>query len=140
MKVLDVMTPNPKTCPPTASIRDVVQVMQQEDCGIVPIVDENDQCLGVVTDRDICLQVILQGLDPKGTPVENIMSKNVLSCRPDHDLSQILQAMKDRAVRRIIVVDDNDCCCGIVTERDIALNSTSKEQVGDFVQKVTQPA
>lgn len=130
----DVMTSNPVTCRENDPIRAAVQIMERRDTGVVPILDQNDRLCGVVTDRDICLDVVLRNLDPQGTPVANVMHRDLLTCSPDEDLNQVMDKMTGRQVKRILVTE-GDRCVGVISEADIARRQGS-QAVGELAQGV----
>ena len=131
-----IMTATPSCCENIDSIFEVVRVMDNEQCGIVPIVDSGERLLGVVTDRDVCLRVVLQNLDPHQTEAGDIMSTDILTCRADDDIEDVVSKMEKKQVRRIIVVDDFDRVAGIISEGDIARETNG--QLEELVQAVVQ--
>jgi CBS domain-containing protein len=130
----DIMTPNPMTCREQDPIRRAVEVMKQQNTGVVPIVDANEQPVGIVTDRDICLDVILNNMDPASTPIGKIMHKNLLTCSPQDDLNQVIRQMEQRQVKRILVVE-NQRLVGIISEHDI-VTQVSQQQAGELASSV----
>ncbi|HEY9686966.1 MAG TPA: CBS domain-containing protein [Coleofasciculaceae cyanobacterium] len=133
-KAQDIMTQNPMTCREQDPIRRAVEVMKQQNTGVVPIVGGNDQPVGIVTDRDICLDVILNNMDPTSTPVGKIMHKNLLTCSPQDDLNQVIRQMEQRQVKRILVVE-NQRLIGIISEHDI-VSHVSQQQAGELASGV----
>ena len=135
MKARDIMSANPKTCRENDAVFDAVAIMRNEDVGAVPIVDANDTCCGIVTDRDICLEVIGNNLHPQKTLISQVMcSDDLLTCSQDDELKDIISRMKERQLKRILVMEDNRCV-GIISEHDIAVN-TNKRTTGDLVGSV----
>lgn len=134
----DVMTPNPTSCKTTSSVREAVEVMKREDCGVVPVVDEQNKCVGIITDRDICLKVILDRKDPNTTTLQEVMTRNPITSRPDESLDTIIQKMEKYMVRRIPIVDENNYCKGIISEADLALKADDKKRVADMVEAVSR--
>lgn len=137
-KAKDIMTPNPRCCIMESSVWDAVEVMRKENCGIVPILDQEGQCIGVVTDRDLCLNVILNRLNPDSTPLQEVMTRNLVTCYPEESMDDVLHKMEQRMVRRILVVNDNNRCIGIISEADIALKGEGKIKVSELVEAVSQ--
>jgi len=133
----DVMTSNPSVCREENTIYDVVRIMSREDCGVVPVVDSDDKCVGIITDRDICLRLVLDHLDPEDTLVSELMSEDVITCHPDEDMEQVIAKMEREQIRRIPVVNDSDNIVGIISEGDIA-KSEVKPKVSELVQAVVQ--
>lgn len=133
----DVMTINPSTCRENHTVYDAVRIMKREDCGVVPVVDELDRCIGIVTDRDICLHAILEHLDPEETPLSHFMSTDVVTCKETDDIETVLDIMEREQIRRIPVINDDDALTGIISEGDLA-RSEVKAKVSELVEAVVQ--
>lgn len=123
MKVRNVMKKDVKFCPPEATVAEVAKVMAINDCGIVPIVDAQNRVVGVITDRDICLEVATKDRLPSRVPVREIMKKKVFGCGPDEDIHAALTLMQNRRVRRLPVLDENGKLCGILSFDDVVLRA-----------------
>jgi CBS domain-containing protein len=134
MKAKDVMTSNPITCQQTDFIRKAVEVMDQEDTGIVPVTNQQNECIGVITDRDICLEVVMREIDPNTTPISKIIHHKLLSCKEDDDLKNVIARMKEQQVKRIIVLKEEQCI-GIISEHDI-VKYMDKKIVGELAEAV----
>lgn len=141
MKVQDVMTKNPASVTPGATIREAAQLMQREDAGIIPVVDDqgNKRLVGVVTDRDIAIRVVAEGRDG-GTRVSEVMSTNRLkTCQPDDDVDDAMTAMANEQVRRIPIVDDRGSLIGIVAQADIVRKTRDIDRSAHTVQQISEP-
>ena len=136
-KVSEVMTARPRVATPETPLSQVAELMESEDVGAVPIVD-GDQLAGMVTDRDIVIRVVAQGKDPRGMPVREVTSRDVVSVTPDNDLSEALRLMAAHQVRRLPVVDQDNRLVGVVSQADIALEAKDKV-VGELVAEISQP-
>lgn len=134
-QIKDVMTSNPTTCEPQASVVDAAKVMAQEDVGSIPIV-EGDRLAGVVTDRDIVLRVVAEGRDAQSTTVGEIASRDLVTVSPDDDLDRALELMAEKQVRRLPAVE-GDKLVGIVAQRDIALQGADRE-TGQVVEQISR--
>ncbi|MFL6623038.1 MAG: CBS domain-containing protein [Sulfurifustis sp.] len=139
MHVEDVMTPSPQCASPETNIRDVAKMMVDCDCGEIPVVDDDEKPVGVITDRDIACRVVAQGKDPMRTRVGDAMSSPVVTVTPEMDLEECCRLMEEKQIRRIPVVDDNGACCGIVSQADIALRADTAE-AGTLVRDVSRPS
>ncbi len=135
-KAKDLMTRNPSCCRESDKILDAVQIMQDKNVGVVPICDERGRCVGIVTDRDLCLDVILNRLDPGQTPLSQVMHTHLLTCGENEDVEAVLRKMEQRQVKRIVVVDSADQCVGIISEHDFAAAHLKPEKLSEFVEKV----
>lgn len=134
-QIRDVMTSNPTTCTPTATVIDAAKVMAREDVGPVPVV-EGDRLVGLVTDRDIIVRAVAEGRDVKSTKVADIASKDLVTVTPDEQLDRALKLMSQHQVRRIPVVE-GERVVGIVSQADVA-RAADEEQTGEVVQQISK--
>jgi len=138
-KITDVMTPMPHCCTPDDSIIEVARVMEQNDVGIVPIIEsqETRKVLGVITDRDIVLRVVAQGRDPNEiVSVREFMTNEIVSVSANADVLHAEEKMKEHQLRRVLVIDDNGCLVGIVTVADVA-RAADDTSLGDTEKAIT---
>lgn len=142
MKCSEVMTKDPACCLPSDTAFDVAQLMKSEDVGSIPIVSDKEtrKLEGIVTDRDLALKVVAEGLDPKTTRIEEIMTTGVLTCHPDNDVTEVLDLMEQHAVRRIPIVDDNDRLAGIIAQADIATRIDEPAKTHEVVEEISRAA
>jgi len=140
MDVSKVMTANPACCTPSTPLRDVARMMAENDCGEIPVVDDETQRhpIGVVTDRDIVLRTLAIGRDPGACSAGDCMTTPVVTTRPDTPLEDCRELMEAHQIRRIPVVDAAGRLCGIVAQADIAQRASRKD-VGELVREVSQP-
>lgn len=103
----EVMTSKPVCCLPTDNVVMVAELMKSENIGSIPVIDnkETQKLIGIITDRDLALRVVGQGLDASSTQVESVMTRKVVTCRADDDFQRALDAMSEHQLRRIVVVD-----------------------------------
>ena len=140
MKVREIMTENPACCTPEQTVREAARLMAQNDCGSIPVVEENSRrLLGVVTDRDLAIRVLAEGRGPD-TTVREAMTPDPVTCSPDDDVDKVERLMAERQVRRIPVVE-NGRVVGVVAQADLALhpNAVSDREVGHLVEEISQP-
>jgi CBS domain-containing protein len=116
----DVMTTRPHSASPDATLKELAQVMVDEDCGIVPIV-ERGRLVGVVTDRDIVCRTVARRLSQRSARARDVMSEDDLACvEAGASLDAVLSEMERHRVRRICVVDEADRLLGIISMSDLA--------------------
>jgi CBS domain-containing protein len=139
-KCSDVMTRNPVSARPEDSVASVARLMKDNDIGPVPIVEANNskRLVGIVTDRDLALKVVAAGRDPQTTPVREVMTTNVITCRDDDDIETALDAMSTQQLRRIPVVDDGNMLLGIIAQADIATRMDRPEKTGEVVKEISE--
>lgn len=135
MRVSDVMTANPTCCSPETTVREAAELMADNDCGCLPVVDDARHVVGVVTDRDITCRCVAQGKDPE-TPVAEVMTSQASCCGADDDVDEVARIMSDSKIRRVPVVDAGGCCVGMVAQADLA--RTDQQQAGNVVGEVSE--
>jgi CBS domain-containing protein len=137
-KIAEVMTDRPRAITPQTSILEAARLMDEEDVGALPIVDDSTRLVGIVTDRDIAVRGVGRGRDPEQTSVAEIASEEVYALTPDDDLDEALQTMAHAQVRRVpIVVRENELV-GMISQADIARVGKEKA-TGEVVEAISQP-
>ena len=126
MKVKDLMTTDVKRCSPETNLAEAARIMWEGDCGAVPVTDERDQVVGVITDRDICIAAATRPRTEGEIPVKDVISRALYTCAPGDDVRAALETMKVRRVRRLPVVEPGGRLVGIVSIHDIAMQSRTK--------------
>jgi CBS domain-containing protein len=141
MRIQDIMTKDPSTVTPDASVREAAQVMKREDVGIVPVIDGQSgrRLVGVVTDRDIAIRCIADGKD--GTcRVRDVMSTDdIATCRESDDVDNVMDAMRTEKVRRIPIVDERGSLVGIVSQADVLRKTSDTNRAGETVEQISEP-
>ena len=117
MRVSEVMHTPVVTCSPHRTVRDVCALMDRHGVGAVVVV-HGDQVGGIVTDRDIAMRAIGNGLSGD-VPIETVMTRNVACVRPTDDIADAERTMADRHVRRLPVVDGHGRLHGMVALDDV---------------------
>jgi CBS domain-containing protein len=120
---------------PQTPLTEVAELMESEDVGSIPVVEE-DRLVGIVTDRDIVIRAIAKGKDPKGMPVSAISSRELVTVHPDDDLSDALELMARHQVRRVAVTAD-ERLVGVVSQADVAREAKEKD-TGEVVQSISR--
>lgn len=119
MKVREIMTSNVECLPPDTSIREIAQEMKSLDVGFIPIC-ENDRLVGTVTDRDIVIRAVAEGVDVNTSRAREIMSREVIYAFEDDDVKTVAEKMRDKDVRRILILDEAKRLVGVVSIGDIS--------------------
>ena len=121
MKVKDIMTKSACSVKASQHLNDAAYLMWEFDCGCLPVSDENECIVGVVTDRDICMAAYTKGLPIGAIPVSTAMSSVVFSCSEGDSIADAEDIMSHHQVRRLPVLDDEQKLVGILSLNDIAL-------------------
>jgi CBS domain-containing protein len=141
MRCKDVMTTTVTTCSLQASAQAAALIMSEEDVGIVPVIDpETHRLVGVVTDRDLCLDVVAAGKHPREAHIAESLHKELVTCGPEDSIDTCLQRMQAHRIRRIPIIDDDGVCVGIVSQKDIALRVPEPRVVHETVREISQSA
>lgn len=138
MKISEVMTRDVEFIHESDTISDTARKMKELNVGVMPVFDEN-RLVGMITDRDIVIRAVAGSLDPRSTRIGQIMTKDVVSCMEDDDVSEALKMMQVNKIRRLIVRDDQNKVVGIVSLGDLATN-LSECLVGEALRDVSEPA
>ena len=142
MRVKHVMTKNPTCCLTTDKARTVAGIMRDEHTGIVPVIDneQSQKIVGVVTDRDLCMNVVAEGRGPDAVTVEECMTATVVTCSSTDSVEKATELMKDNQVRRIPVVDGERRVQGIVSMADLVTRADLKVgAMHETLKKVSAP-
>jgi CBS domain-containing protein len=117
--VSQIMTRDVRALAPTDSVVRAAQLMDELDVGAVPVC-EGDNLVGMVTDRDIVVRGVAQGLGGQGAKLSEIMSREVRFCHADDPVDEVLNTMSVHQIRRMPVLDHEQHLAGIVSLGDIA--------------------
>lgn len=145
MRVADLMTSDVAECSPEESIRTAAKRMVDHRCGCLPvIVCDGDQrrLVGIVTDRDLACRAVAEGLDPEHTDVGRCMSFPVQTIARDADLGECADRFTTISIRRLVVVDDQNRCLGVISRADLQrfVIDTATTQGGARTPAPTQTA
>lgn len=125
MLVRDLMK-LPQVCGPADTLARAAQLLWENDCGVVPVVDEKQRIVGMLTDRDICMSAYTQGHTLGALPVHRAMAHAVVRCQPSQDVEAALRIMAEAQVHRLPVVDENDRLLGILSITDVLRSTQGK--------------
>jgi CBS domain-containing protein len=137
-KINEVMTERPRAVTSQTSVREAARLMEEEDVGSLPVVDEGARLVGILTDRDVAVRVVGGGLDPEATRVGEVASADVITLGPEDDLDEALGLMARAKVRRLPIVVRENVLVGMLAQADIARTSKEKS-TGEVVEAISQP-
>ncbi len=138
MKVKDIMTKDVAYINSGSKVIEAAKMMQQHNVGSIPVCDQNNSLVGIITDRDIVLRNIAMGKNPANTSVNDVMSPKVTWARPDMDMKEISHLMEQQQVRRIPVVENNKLV-GIVALGDMATNNMTDSEASQALTEISRP-
>ena len=131
----DVMTQGVECIGENETIADAARKLADLDVGAMPICGEDNRLKGMLTDRDIVVEVIAQGKDPASVKAIELGGEEVVTIGADDSIDEALATMKDKKVRRLPVIDGHDLV-GVVSQGDLA-KEIDEEKVGDMVEAIS---
>lgn len=139
MKIREVMTKNVAFANPNSSITEVAQLMQKHNVGSIPVCN-NEQVVGIVTDRDIIVRNIAHGDNPQNSIAQDVMTSNVKTVSPETDVSEASRLMSAEQIRRVPVVDNNKLV-GIVALGDVAtVGNNFSVEMSKTLTEISKPS
>jgi CBS domain-containing protein len=128
MAIKDIMTKTAEYIPAQTTILEAARKMKEMDCGFLPVSDQQrNKLCGVITDRDICVRAVAEGMDPNDTTVDKVLSNKVLYCFENDNIEAAAASMREQCVYRLIVLDNkkDKNLVGIITLGDLVRSGQS---------------
>lgn len=135
MKIKDVMTKDMNWVSPETTLAQAAQQMKKEDIGFLAI-GENDKLVGTITDRDIAIRAVADGMDAKTTTVKQVMTNKMYYCFDDQGVDEICDNMAEIKVRRLPVVNRDKRLVGVVSLGD--LSQAKEKSSGEALKHITE--
>ncbi|WP_035102252.1 CBS domain-containing protein [Aneurinibacillus terranovensis] len=135
-KLRDIMTASVECVTLKDNIYEVAVKMKENDVGVIPVVDEQQRCIGLITDRDIVIRSVAEK-KPNSISVDDIMSKKLITAHPDMTAEDASHLMAREQIRRLPVVE-NDKLVGMVAMRDLATHRTTHDEAGYAIQEISE--
>lgn len=130
MKIKDCMCHEQICVKPETTVDEVAKKMKENHVGCMPVCDDNNKIVGLVTDRDLVLRCVACDKDAKSMPISEIMTTNVCTAGPDDEVEDATKKMCNCNVKRIPIVE-NGCLRGMLTLSDLSINPLySSERIG----------
>jgi CBS domain-containing protein len=135
------MTANPTCCLPTDTVKHAAQLMRDANVGSIPVVGNlrTRRLIGIVTDRDLVLSVLAEGRNGLDVTIEQVMTRNPVTCRQYDDMRYALNIMSTHQVRRIPVVNENREVVGIIAQADIVTRIHQADKAVDVIEDISKP-
>ena len=131
--IREVMTADPRTVESGATVAEAAREMRDGDVGSVVVV-ENGAVAGIITDRDIAVRVVAQGLDPDATRVSEVATMRPVTLTVDQSVDDAIRLVREQNVRRIIVLQDGRAA-GIVSLGDLAIERDTDSALADIASE-----
>ncbi len=133
MKIQEIMTRSVKTVRPDQTLQEAAKLMDDLNVGGLPVA-EGSKIIGFITDRDIVIRSVSEGLDPKQTRVTDSMTQPVHFCKETDDVTRAADFMLANRIRRVLVKDESDRLTGIVSLGDLMIRQADSQ----LARKVTE--
>src|SRR5690242_10012728 len=137
MKVSEVMTTEVETVQMNSTLEEAASIMKVENVGAIPVVDEDDDLVGIITDRDIVVRCVAEGKDPADTSVEEVLSHELETIEPDVDIDEAARLMADKQIRRLPVCEEGELI-GMISIGDLAVKAGRPETSGAALREISQ--
>jgi CBS domain-containing protein len=138
MRIEEIMSSPAVTCGINDSLNTAAQLMWEHDCGSLPVVNDEGCVVGMITDRDICMAAYTQGSSLHPVAVANAMAKEVFSCHLKDSLESAERLMRNKQIRRMPVLNDDNRPAGVLSFNDIARYAASSRKNKGIEHEVTQ--
>ena len=137
MKIREIMTTNVECVPPDVGIQDLAKNMKTLDIGFLPVC-ENDRLVGTVTDRDIVIRGIAGRADFSSLEARDVMNKEVFWCFEGDDITDVAKRMREKGVRRMLILNKDKRLVGVVSIGDIS--KIEEKESGKTLKDITEAA
>ena len=137
MQLKDVMTRDVEVVEPDTSVQEAARKMRGLDVGPLPVCD-GERLLGMITDRDIIIRVVAEGRDLGRTRVRDVMTPDVQFCFEDDDVAEAARLMQESQIRRLLILDRQKNLVGIVSLKDLALESGDRRLMGETLERISE--
>jgi CBS domain-containing protein len=127
----DVMIRGVMTVHPDDSALHAARMMGDCDCGAIPVVDWQNRMIGMITDRDITIRLVANGVNPAHARVAECMTNKVFACHVNDPIEECMRAMSRHQIRRMPIIDDRGHIAGIVSQADIAQHAAENRGAGE---------
>jgi CBS domain-containing protein len=138
MLLRDMMTAGIADISADATLMEAAERMKRQDIGAIPV-RENGRLVGMLTDRDITVRAVAEGLDPRKTVVREAMSTDLWFCYEDQSVESAAKQMEEMQIRRLPVYDRNERAIGMVSLGDLAIRNHDQRLSAKVLERVSQP-
>lgn len=143
MRVRELMTDQPAYALVNDTAQKAARLMIENDCGIIPVVSEEEsrRLVGVITDRDLSNCIVASGKDSRRVRLQECMTNQVISCEAEDDIERVLGLMKENQIRRVPVCEEGGRLLGIVSQADILreMDDIDRAKVEETLEEISEP-
>lgn len=137
MKLYDMMSKDVQSIKTSDSVKKAARLMKDHDIGILPVLNDDGEIVGALTDRDIACRVVADGTNPDTAHVGDFMSKHIKTCDKNQTIEDAANCMKSQKLQRVFVVSgDKSKLAGVVSMQDIVKAAPDKKLVHDTLDAI----
>lgn len=136
MKIKEIMTKSVISLKPYNTMKDASILMLEQNIGCIPIVDDDNHPVGIITDRDMIIRGLAQNNDGK-TRIEDVMTTSLITVHPNDEVGTATHIMGNRQIRRLLVVDENEQLVGFIAMADISTTPENDSKAGMALSKIS---
>ena len=138
MKLSEIMTRDVIVLQPDDSLQSAAKMMRDRNIGFLPVCD-GDDLIGVISDRDITIRALADGMDVNIMLGRDLMTTPAIYCFDDQEVSEAAKIMAENQIRRLVILSREDKrLVGVISLGDLARNETA-DRSGQVLQKVSEP-
>lgn len=126
MKVKEIMTGGPSVCDLNESLAEAARTMWNADCGVLPVLKDGKEVVGLITDRDICMAMAMRDCKPAAVSAEAVISGDVYSVAPEDEVHKALELMQQYQVHRLPVINPEGELVGMLSMNDVVFKAKEK--------------
>ncbi len=141
----EIMTRSVVTVQPNDTVERAAQLMGNNNCGALPVVDNGNRIIGMVTDRDLTIRSTGLGQDPRQARVNDCMTHGSFACHANNSLKDCMRQMSRHQIRRLPVINDHNQVIGIISQADLARYTGAypghgaRRAMADVLSAVSEP-
>ncbi len=129
MKIEKIMTKAVGCCVSEDTLTKVAKIMRQKNCGGVPIIDGENQVIGIITDRDVCLAALSQNKKISQIKAAELIGAKIISCAASDKIEDALKKMRKNQIKRLPVIGKNGELVGILSVSDVLMSARKNKKL-----------
>lgn len=137
LRCREIMTRSVLTARREMTLQEVARAMREGDMGAMPVVDEANKLVGILTDRDIVVRAVSEAFDATKATVADVMTTEMFTVRPDDFVFEAIRLMGDKQVRRVPVISETGELQGILAMADIALEMEDEREIAEALEEIS---
>lgn len=139
MQVKEIMTSDVETIDANTMLVEAASLMRELDTRVMPVRQEQ-QLVGIITDRDITIRAAAEGKDPKETTVREAMTPQIFYCFEEDDINEAASIMKDKGLHRLLVINKDNQPVGFISYADFTVKIRDEKLGWEILEKIPEPA